>query len=182
MQKGVAGRTALLLFVALGFAGAGLATRHFLAPAEPPMGPPSGLRHAEFWAARLPDLANRQQAMAQWQGKVVVVNFWAPWCPPCRKEIPGFIALQEKFGEQGLQFIGVALDRADRVKAYATQAGINYPLLLGGDEAVRLGQAAGNRLGGLPYTVVFDRNGNAIAALSGAVPQTRMQTLVQPLL
>ncbi|MDO9224978.1 MAG: TlpA disulfide reductase family protein [Pseudomonadota bacterium] len=140
------------------------------------------MRSAQFWAASLPDLAHQRQPLTQWLGKVVVVNFWAPWCPPCRNEIPGFIALQDQHGAAGLQFIGVALDEHDKVAAFVESEGINYPTLLGGGEAVELGRIAGNRLGGLPYTVVFDRKGNAVAGLTGEVSRERMEALVQPLL
>jgi thiol-disulfide isomerase/thioredoxin len=140
------------------------------------------VRSAEFWSANLPDLARKPQALRQWLGQVVVVNFWAPWCPPCREEIPGFIRLQDRLGARGLQFVGVALDEADKVQAYVDETGINYPILLGGMEAVKLGQAAGNRLGGLPYTVVFDRQGHAVASLVGGVTETRLEGIVQPLL
>lgn len=173
----------LLLFAAaLALAGAGVVAQRYLFSSAPEAAAPVELRSAQFWDATLPDLAGRQQPLTQWLGKVVVVNFWAPWCPPCREEIPGFIALQEQLGKQGLQFIGVALDEHDKVAAYADGEGMNYPILLGGGEAVDLGRIAGNRLGGLPYTVVFDRKGNAVAGLTGAVPRARMEALVKPLL
>ena len=91
-----------------------------------------------------------RQALRQWQGKVLVLNFWAPWCPPCREEIPDFIRLQQRHGEAGLQFVGVALDDPDKVAAFVDETGINYPILLGGDAGAALCMAAGNRLGGLP--------------------------------
>lgn len=161
---------------------AGLAAQRLLAPSTPPEATPLELRSAEFWGTSLPDLAAQRQPLNQWLGKVVVVNFWAPWCPPCREEIPGFIALQEAHGSQGLQFVGVALDEADKVQAFVDSEGINYPTLLGDNEAVALSHLAGNRLGGLPYTVVFDRAGNAIAGLTGAVSQERLLALITPLL
>jgi thiol-disulfide isomerase/thioredoxin len=146
------------------------------------VGTPNEVNVAGVWGTTLPDLAQRPQPLRQWLGKVVVLNFWAPWCPPCRQEIPGFIRLQEHLGGQGLQFVGVALDEEDKVQAYADETGINYPTLLGGLEAVSLGHAAGNRLGGLPYTVVFDRQGNAVATLVGGVAEDRLAGIVKPLL
>ncbi|MDD4881149.1 MAG: TlpA disulfide reductase family protein [Gallionellaceae bacterium] len=134
------------------------------------------------WAAALPDLSGRQQAIGQWRGKVLVLNFWAPWCPPCRKEIPGFIRLQRQYGAQGLQLVGVGLDSADKVSAYADATGIPYPLLLGEAAASDLARAAGNSLGGLPYTLVLDRQGNPVASHTGGLDEARLEALIKPLL
>lgn len=171
-----------LFLVALAFGAAGIAARHWVAPAEPMVGAPSEVSVAEVWKGRLPDLAGKAQDMNQWRGKVLVLNFWAPWCPPCRKEIPDFIRLQERHGGAGLQFVGVALDEPDKVSAFVDETGINYPILLGAEQATALSAAAGNRLGGLPFTVVFDRRGNAVATLTGGVNETRLEALVKPLL
>jgi thiol-disulfide isomerase/thioredoxin len=178
----VIGQRGLWFFV-LGVVATGLGYTVFSQRNAPkPDAPVADVRSDAFWSATLPDLANRPQPMKQWLGKVAVVNFWAPWCPPCREEIPGFLRLQDRLGGQGLQMVGVALDEADKVQAYVDETGIGYPILLGGMQAVELGQAAGNRLGGLPYTVVFDRQGNAVATLVGGVTEDRLEALVKPLL
>ncbi len=171
-----------LFVVALAFGAAGIVAGRYLTTEQADLGTPETVRPAALWDARLPDLAQRPQAMRQWRGKVLLVNFWAPWCPPCRKEIPDFIRLQARLGGQGLQFVGVALDEADKVQAYADETGINYPVLLGGVEGVDLSREAGNRLGGLPYSVLFDRQGKAVATFSGAVTESRLEALVKPLL
>lgn len=173
---------AKLFLVALAFGVAGLVAQRLLSSAEPQVGAPSEVRVAEVWDARLPDLAGNMQPLKQWQDKVLVLNFWAPWCPPCRREIPDFIRLQERHGHAGLQFVGVALDDPDRVAAFVDETGINYPSLLGGDEGAALSMAAGNRLGGLPFTVVFDRRGNPVATLTGGVTEARLEAIVKPLL
>lgn len=131
---------------------------------------------------QLPDLDNQAQALNQWQGKVLVINFWAPWCPPCLKEIPDFIRLQDRFGAQGLQFVGIALDDPDKVSAFVAKSGINYPTLLGNAHATALSYHAGNRLGGIPYTILFDRQGQAVATLTGGVTEARLEALLKPLL
>jgi len=173
---------AKLVLVALALAVAGLVAPRFSSPPEPLPGSPGEVRLAEVWDSRLPDLAGRIQNLSQWQGRVLVLNFWAPWCPPCRKEIPDFIRLQERHGKAGLQFVGVALDDPDKVAAFVDKTGINYPILLGGEDGSALSMAAGNRLGGLPFTAVFDRRGNAVATLTGGVTEARLETLVKPLL
>lgn len=173
---------AKLFLVALAFGGAGLVAQRFISPAELVPGSPAEVRLAEVWDGRLPDLAGKIQSLNQWRGKVLVLNFWAPWCPPCRKEIPDFIRLQERLGGAGLQFVGIALDDPDKVAAFVDETGINYPTLLGAEDAAALSMAAGNRLGGLPFTVVFDRRGNAVATLTGGVTEARLEALVAPLL
>jgi len=154
----------------------------FLSPAPEGASAASSVQVAELWSANLPDLSSRNQPLKQWQGKVLVLNFWAPWCPPCREEIPGFIRLQEKYGARGLQFVGVALDEAAKVEAYVDEVGIPYPILLGEMDAVRLGQAAGNRLGGLPYTLILDRQGHPVDQVTGGLDEARLESLVAPLL
>lgn len=169
-----------MLAVALGFGLMGVLASRFVG--EHQSRSVEGVHADRLWAAELPDLEGRRQTLAQWRGQVVVLNFWAPWCPPCRKEIPGFIRLQQRYGAQGLQFLGVALDRPEPVREYVQAEGINYPILLGGMAAAMLGQAAGNPQGGLPYTLILDRQGQPVISLLGAVSERRMEELIHPLL
>ncbi len=115
-----------------------------------------GQKRADF---SLPDLSNNMHAIKQWDNKVILLNFWATWCPPCRKEIPAFIELQEQFGPQGFQVIGVAIDEKDAVEDYADGLGVNYPILIGNSAALDISTAYGNRFGQLPYSLVIDRQG-----------------------
>ncbi|MEW5893549.1 MAG: TlpA disulfide reductase family protein [Pseudomonadota bacterium] len=174
-----------VLIVAILFGVAGVfAYRELQEPQKPAANgvSPAGIDVASVLATSLPDLEGRSQALAQWQGKVMVINFWAPWCPPCREEIPGFLKLQEKYGDKGLVFVGIALDELDRVQSYVDEIGIHYPILIGGPEAGQLSSAAGNRLGGLPYTLVLDREGKPVAHYTGAVAEHTLEELVKPLL
>ncbi|MDD5330610.1 MAG: TlpA disulfide reductase family protein [Sulfuricella sp.] len=134
------------------------------------------------FSASFKDLDDKTQALSQWRGKVLVLNFWAPWCPPCREEIPDFVKLQDKYRARGLVFVGVALDEKIKVQAFADEMGINYPVLLGEMEAVDLAHKIGNRLGGLPFTVVIDRNGGIAASEVGGLTVARLEKLVAPLL
>ncbi|MES2695128.1 MAG: TlpA disulfide reductase family protein [Verrucomicrobiota bacterium] len=91
------------------------------------------------------------------KGKVVVVDFWATWCPPCRMEIPGYVELQKKYGKDGFVIVGASMDEGgpEAVKSFATSKGINYMMVMA-DEAV---VAAFGGIEGLPTTFLIDRNG-----------------------
>ena len=132
--------------------------------------------------ATLPDLAGRAQRLDQWRGKVVVVNFWATWCLPCRDEIPAFIRAQQKLAPQGVQIVGIAIDQLDKVKPFASEMGINYPVLIGELDAMDLTREAGNRLGGLPFTVLLDRSGKLVSSELGGITEEKLDQLVRPLL
>lgn len=134
------------------------------------------------YAARLADLKGAPQPLAQWRGQVLVVNFWATWCAPCREEIPAFVRLQARHGARGLQFVGIAIDQPDKVAEFAREFQINYPLLIGGLETMELLRAAGNRAGVLPYTLVIDRGGRVVNREPGGLKEPRLEGLIQPLL
>lgn len=134
------------------------------------------------FAASFSDLRGQRQALRQWQGKVVVLNFWATWCPPCRTEIPEFVKLQEKYRERGVIFIGIAIDQKDKVRAFADETGINYPLLLGEIDASELARHIGNRLGGLPFTAVIDRGGVIVTTELGGLTGAKLESILKPLI
>jgi thiol-disulfide isomerase/thioredoxin len=133
-------------------------------------------------ATQLPDLDGNDQTVSQWLGKVIVVNFWATWCTPCREEIPEFIEAQKKYGDQGLMFVGIAIDQADKVKMFSKEFGINYPVLVGSMNTWSLLEAAGNRHSALPYTVVINRSGELVENYLGRVNLKKLEKLVIPLL
>ena len=134
------------------------------------------------YAARLADLKGGMQPLEQWRGQVLVVNFWATWCAPCREEIPGFVRLQERYGSHGLVFVGIALDQPDKVAEFAREFHINYPLLVGGMETLDLLRQAGNRAGVLPYTLIIDRAGKLVSREPGGLKESRLEEVLRPLL
>ncbi len=111
---------------------------------------------APTWS--MPDIEGNLVSSAQFKGKVVVLDFWATWCPPCRAEIPGYIELQEKYGKDGLVIIGVSMDRGGPtvVQPFAEKFGINYPLVMGDNDTV----AAFGGFNAIPTTFLIDREGN----------------------
>lgn len=130
----------------------------------------------------LPDTSGSEHNIGEWDGKVLVINFWATWCPPCRKEMPAFIELQDEFADQGLQFIGVAIDDADKVKDFMDTYGVNYPMLLGDLAAIEIAKQYGNRFGALPYTVIVDREGKIVFTRRGELEKHEAETEIKKLL
>lgn len=129
-----------------------------------------------------PDLAGNQVSLERWQGKVLVVNLWASWCPPCREEIPGLVRVQQKFASNGVQIVGIAFDSAAKSRQAANELGINYPVLVAGLEGIDLVRKLGNRAGGLPYTLVLDRRGMAVATHLGILSEADLERILTPLL
>ena len=132
--------------------------------------------------ARAVDVQGASQSLEQWRGRVLVVNYWATWCAPCREEIPMFVRMQERYGARGLQFVGIAIDQPDKVAEFAQEFRVNYPLVLGGVDSIELLRQVGNRAGVLPYTLVIDRKGNLVSREPGGVKEARLEQLILPLL
>ena len=120
--------------------------------------------------------------IAQWHGKVQIINFWATWCPPCKREIPALIALQEQYLNQGVQVVGIALDDVELVKAYVDESGINYPILVGEGDVIDVAEQLGNTMGILPYTVIVDRSGNISYVRYGEVSKKTIESEILALL
>jgi peroxiredoxin len=130
----------------------------------------------------LPDVDGREQALAQWRGKILIVTFWATWCAPCREEMPQFVTAQARDGAKGVQFVGVAVDDVDKVRVFAREIGLNYPSLIGGYGAIELTKALGNDLSALPFTIVLDRDGRVVHTQLGPLKQARLDSLLANLL
>lgn len=133
-------------------------------------------------AASLPDIQGENQAISQWLGRVMVVNFWATWCTPCREEIPEFIEAQERLRNQGLVFVGIAIDQPEKVRSYSEELGINYPVLVGNLSTWSIAEAVGNQQSVLPYTVIINRAGEIVETYLGKVNLKNLEKAVIPLL
>jgi thiol-disulfide isomerase/thioredoxin len=130
----------------------------------------------------LTDLDGHRHSLTEWRGKVVVLNFWATWCPPCREEMPAFVTLQQELGRMGLQFVGVAIDDPGEVRAYLERHPVNYPVLVGDAGVPEWADSLGNQLSALPFSVVYDREGQKVHAQTGLFRREQVLSIVAPLL
>ena len=133
-------------------------------------------------ALALPDTDGHMQALAQWRGKVIVANFWATWCPPCRREIPDFSAASRDFSDAPVQFVGLSIDALDKVKAFKAEFDVPYPLLIASADVLALGPGFGNAAQGLPFTVIIDRQGVARHVKVGTLNQDELERKIRPLI
>jgi thiol-disulfide isomerase/thioredoxin len=144
--------------------------------------PPDSAAVSVLTHVELPDLAGQRTTLEQWRGSVLVVNFWASWCPPCREEIPGLIGIQRRFGANGVQVVGIAVDSVDKARQAASEMGISYPVLVAEVQVIDVTRRLGNRAGGLPYTVILDREGRLVTTHLGLISEAQLERLIAPLL
>lgn len=132
-------------------------------------------------AFQLPNLDDQLQAVSQWDGKVLVLNFWATWCPPCVREVPMLVEMQDELGSKGLQIVGIAVDKRDLARDFVHQAQVNYPILYGVQSALEVSQLYGNDAGTLPHTAVIDRQGVVRHIIRGELERDQLEGLLAPL-
>jgi len=132
-----------------------------------------------LWQLSFPDQRGQRQTLAQWRGQVVVLNFWASWCAPCREEMPDFADLRTQFRPAGVEFVGIAIDNPANVAQFLQQQPVNYPILIGEGAANSLARQLGNPSGALPYTIVLDRDGGIVLSHLGRLPRATLETALR---
>ncbi|MDT8283588.1 MAG: TlpA disulfide reductase family protein [Gammaproteobacteria bacterium] len=170
-------KNTLIFIVAIVIAGgSGFALHKYLNQKQDLSNPALGLQRPEFAVA---DLNGDMRNIKEWDGKLVLLNFWATWCPPCKKEIPDFIKLQTAYGEQGFQIVGIAIDDKEATEEYAQKVGMNYPSLVAAEEGVQLAQRFGNVAGVLPYSVIINRTGKISSTIRGELSILKAKELLE---
>ena len=132
-------------------------------------------------SATLVDLVGQSRKLSEWQGRILMCNFWATWCAPCLEEIPLLIAAREKYASAGVEIVGIAIDNPYKVIDFTASFKISYPILIAEANGLDLMRKLGNSAGGLPYTVVADRQGNVVHRKLGVLKQQDLDRILGPL-
>lgn len=127
----------------------------------------------------LPDLEGNEHQISEWDGKARLINFWATWCAPCRREIPLLKKTQAAHAENNLQVIGIAVEDLEPVIAYAEEAEFNYPVLIGQEDAMAAAEASGIDFIGLPFTMIVAPDGQLIKAHIGEIHEDQMALIIE---
>ena len=127
----------------------------------------------------LPDLDGIDHQISEWNGKARLINFWATWCAPCRREIPLLKKTQTAHVENNLQVIGIAVEDLEPVIAYAEEAEFNYPVLIGQEDAMAAAEASGIDFIGLPFTMIVAPDGQLIKAHIGEIHEDQMELIIK---
>lgn len=140
---------------------------------------PAAAAVKQLLALELPDQQGKKFAFSQWKGRVLVINFWATWCAPCKAEIPEFSRLNTEWQKKNVQFVGIAIDKAENVQAFVDKVKISYPQLIDNGQLMQLLRALGNAMQGLPFTLVIDQKGEVLARHLGDFETKELERLLK---
>lgn len=134
---------------------------------------------AALVALQLADMDGRTRSLAEWKDKVVVVNFWATWCAPCREEMPEFSRISQEYAAKGVQFVGIGIDTPVNVQKFIAESPVAYPLLVGAGDAMQAAATIGNTLMALPFTAVLNRQGQVVQTKLGKMQRPELESAIR---
>ena len=135
-----------------------------------------------LFSTSLPNEDGINQPLSQYKGKVIVLNFWATWCPPCREEMPELSALHKEYQTKNVVVLGIAIDELAQVKMFTQETPVSYPLFAAEEDGMSLGSTVGNDKSVLPYTVIIDSDGKVVKTYFGRIKKPLLETVLNPLL
>ena len=179
LKKLLTGLAYLLVMLSLGFA----IFHFFLNPtnSDSTSSDYGQLSTKAFFAAKLPDENGVSQVLSQYQGKIIVLNFWATWCPPCREEMPELSALHDAYQDKNVVVLGVAIDEVGLVKEFTQATPVSYPLFAAENDGMALSDELGNNKGVLPYTLIIGSDGKVVKTYFGRISKSLLETTLATL-
>lgn len=147
-----------------------------------PREPASASTDIERHAIPLTGLDGEHSLLEDWQASILVVNFWAPWCAPCRREIPALIEIQQDYAARGVRVLGLAFDHEAQVRRFADEYRIDYPLFLAGNRSAMYNAAFDNPSGSLPYTALLDDTRRIVFQHNGELTSEQLREQLETLL
>lgn len=162
--------------IALAALGAGAALWWIGRP-PPPVSAPT-ISGAALYGAAFQDTQGRVQPLGQFQGKLLVLNFWATWCAPCREEMPAFNRVAGRWRDRGVAVVGISDEAPETIDAFGRKLAIAYPLWSGGEAAGELSRRLGNHMAVLPFTALIDGTGKVRAAKVGAYTESELDAAI----
>ena len=163
----------ILAIIFLGFS----IFRIFLMPSEK-----TALSAAALFSSSINDPEGKPQNLKQFENKIIVLNFWATWCEPCREEMPELSSFYNENQSKNVVVVGIAIDEAKAVKSYLKETKVIYPILVDEDKGVILSKNLGNNEGILPYTVIINSNGIIEKTILGRIHKDQLDATLKPLL
>jgi len=142
----------------------------------------SKLPTLSIFASKLPNPDGIKQDLSQYKGKIIVLNFWATWCPPCREEMPELSELYTEYKNKNVIVLGVAVDELALVKELSIATPVSYPLFAAEDDGMVLAANLGNDKGVLPYTVIINQNGTVANTYFGRINKSLLASALRPLI
>ncbi len=113
-----------------------------------------------------------------WRGKILVLNYWASWCPPCVEEMPELVRVQTKYVDKNVLFVGIGVDSPSNIREFLSKTPVNYPIVLGGLEGATWAKSMGNPSSGLPFTVMIDTKGSIIKTKLGKITEDELSSWI----
>jgi thiol-disulfide isomerase/thioredoxin len=142
---------------------------------------PARLAVKEMPDLSLPDLAGNTRSLREWSSQALILNFWATWCVPCRKEMPLLEQVHQERGDKGLAVVGIAIDREEPVRTFIAETGVSYPILVGQEQAMAAAEAFGPDFVGLPLTVIAAPGGDIVTVHMGELDWEELAGIIDVL-
>lgn len=136
---------------------------------------------AALFSQSFSDSEGKAVSLTPLKGKIVVVNFWAPWCAPCVEEMPRLSKLAAEYKSHNVEFLGIGIDSAHNIADFQKKVQVTYPLVVGGAQGSDLVREFGDNAGALPYTFILDGSGNVRESKLGQITEKELRAWLKPL-